>query len=250
MSKERIQKAELDGAALCSLLKRVHLKGTVEECVLNIKNGVGTIQAVDMSNSIFISCEEELGKIEDITMGLGKLSLLVQFLEGSTAVSYIIESKEKQGVWLTLKRGEFGQIKVLLIEPTQIPTVVQGNIEEIKNNMFELITEKMNISQKNVEEISNYIGMIGCATVFFKVEKGSIYVYNNPESEQQFSFKLGIVESTNEAATEVYSQYLLAVLKSLKWTEKETPTICIGKESPVIIKQNESNFWAVTPIMV
>lgn len=249
MSKVNVKRVRFNGAALCSLLKRVHLKGDIDECVLDIKDGVGYIQAVDMSNSVFVSCQETLGEIQDMSIGLGKLSLLIQFLDGSTEVSYSIETKDKEGIWLTLRKGQ-GKIKVLLIDGSMIPTVVQGDAKNIKKDMLKLTTNSFSITQTTVNSIMEYIGMIGCTSVFFKIRKGAVIICSNPSSEQQFSLTIGrLKEVKDDMSVEVYSQYLLSILKSLMWSEEEIPKVYIGNNAPVVVKQNNSNLWALTPII-
>lgn len=249
MAKETVKRVGLNGSALCSLLKRVHLRGMVEECLLEVKAGMGSINAVDMSNSIFISCEEELGEMEDTSLGLGKLALLTQFLEGSTEVTYSVESKDKEGTWLTLRKVGHGQIKVLLVEKTQIPTVVQGNAEETKKGMLKLTKDTFAIEQKAVEDLINYIGMLGAASVFIKAKRGVVTACSSPDAEQQFTLRFGKLTNTeSEISVEVYSQYLTSVLKSLTWGTGNEPIARIGNEAPLIIQQNDSNLWALTPI--
>jgi len=247
-----MSKITFNGNNLKELLQRVNLKGTIDEGVLEIKNGVGTISAVDRSNTIFVSVQGEVTQNkENVTLGIGKLSLLSNFLEGVNVDNEQgeIESDEKAAKWLTLHKLGAGKIKVLLLEKDLVTANPKGDSNDIKERLAKMATIELPLNKGKVEELIKYIGLIGCDTVLFLFDsEGNLSATNSPNSEQQFSLEL-IGTPTEPTSVEVYSQYLLSVLKTIKWSAEETPTIGLGLKVPIVIKQNENNLWALTPII-
>lgn len=245
---ENPTRAELNSSALKVLLDRVHLKGVNEECALSIKNKVGTVRAIDMSNSIFLSCREPLGSVEDIEIGLGKLSILTKYLEGGGDVVWNVSDK-----WLTLKRPGRGEIKTLLIEEGRVSTALQSDERNPEKRMLDLTPIEIPVNEMDVTNLLEYLALINCASTVFTVStKGQVSVGSNKTAEQQFSMRLGRVMDAatlpeEDLSVEVYSQYLIAVLKNLVWGN-ETPALLLGKDAPLIISQNDNNIWALTPI--
>jgi hypothetical protein len=244
MAREKSMSVEFSSSALSILLNRVHLKGLIEECVLSIKNGVGSIYAVDMSNSIFVSCSSAIGGMENMDIGLGKLSTLCKFLDDGMEVNYDITDK-----WLTLRKRGKGTFKVLLLEKEQVPTAVQENGEESTKAIKESSPAKFDLKQTVVDDLIYYITLITCSSVIFSVKNGIASVSSSKDLDQQFNMRIGTTDSKEEYTVEVYSQYLLSVLRSLTWSETEIPTANIGDKTPFVITQNEKNLWALTPIM-
>ena len=99
MTKQTSEVIVFNGGNLKALLQRVGLKGAIDECVLEIVNGAGKIMALDMSNVVLVNVEQELTANKDnLTLGLGKLGLLVGFLEGEDGIHAEITG---EGTWLT-----------------------------------------------------------------------------------------------------------------------------------------------------
>lgn len=241
-----------NGKNLKELLQRVGLRGAIEECVLEIIDGIGSVQALDNSHVVLVNAQQELSpNKETFTLGLGKLALLSGFLEGEDGIHAEIEEQKGEGTWLTLIKPNNGKIRVLLLAKGTIPTKPNGDMEEIKKNVLKTSTIHLNLEKDKVEELIKYVGLIGCPSVFFNFndETGELTVNNNPDSEQQFSFVMAKTEQIvgSSVKVEVYSQFLLLVLKTLVFAENEQPKISLGNKAPVIIHQNENNWWALTP---
>lgn len=241
------KKNVLNGHAFGTLLKRVHLGGVINECVLTVQKGWGFVQAVDMSNSVFLSCKEQVKGIDDISIGFGNLSTLTTFLSDSNEVELSIDEK-----FLSLKRPGRGRIKVLLIEEGQVPTDVRGNKTDAAETIVGLTKVSAPLKEKVVADLVSYIMMVNCNSVFFRTKGDTVYIDNGVKEEQQFSMRIGKTQSgktSEDLVVEVYSQYLLSVLRNLLWGEKEEPSILLGEKCPVVIMQNKTNLWALTPIM-
>lgn len=248
--KSGVEKTEgFNGTSFCNLLRRVHLKGLLEECVVKTDKETCSIQAVDMSNTVFVSSKEKIAGIKDFNVGLGKLSLLVNFLEEEQATQGTI----KDG-WLILKKKGHGTVKTLLLEKDQVPTAFnpenqKNPVQEIKKiTNAELVMEK-----KSVENLLYYINLMNCNTVLFKVKGSTVCVSNNKDSEQQFDLRFGVCageKGKDEYITEVFGQYLSAVLRTLTWEgDGSTPSMRLGPGAPILISQNKDNHWALTPIV-
>ena len=130
-------KSVIDGSAMGGLLLKAHLGGLLDECVLTVKDGIGSIQALEMTNTVCIFVTAPLGdSIEDMELGLSRLGVLCKFFKDvSGEVSYSIN---EEGNWMTLKRGKAGQIKTVLLVPDEVPTKIkQKPGEPIKDKLLE-----------------------------------------------------------------------------------------------------------------
>ena len=108
------------GAQLGNLLGNVHLGGVLDECVLELSKGIAKVNAIDLSNSIFLSCSEAIADIDEKQkIGIGNLAILCKYLEGAEQVSFT--AKE---AWLVVKKKGCGQIKVKLLKTDAVPTAL------------------------------------------------------------------------------------------------------------------------------
>lgn len=236
---------KVSGRGLFSLLKRVHLSGLINECVLSVEEGLAKVQAVDMSNSVFVSSKEKISGIKDMTVGVGNLPTLTSFLSDGSDVELTISEK-----YLSLRKPNRGTIRTILLVKEQVPTATQGDGEETVKKVLGFVKSTIPLSKTKVADLVEYISMVGCGSVFFRIKSGLVLADNGFTSEQQFSLRLGKVdEKSEELSVEVYSQYLLAVLKNLEWPEKNPPKLGLGGKVPLLIQQDKENLWALTPIM-
>jgi hypothetical protein len=223
---------------------RVHLGGAIQECVLEIKNKRGYIQAVDMTNTILAFCSEELSDFEDMKIGLSNLSILHRFFSGETEEKIDLQFS-KEGNHLILKKGRSGQIKLLLLVPEHVPTALEdpGAKEKLLDNDFSII----DFPAKRAEDFLYYSELIGSKSALFRINDGACYLENGKNEVNRYKLSFGKIDS-EDFSVHVYGDFLKSIVKVLSWEEKDTaPKILLAKERPVIIKQDEENMWALAP---
>lgn len=230
-----------DGAALGCLLNRVYLAGLIEECVLEIANEHGKINAVDMSNSVFLSCSEPIKGMADMKIGLGNLGILCRFFQEEGTYSFSIKEK-----WIIAKKKGHGYIRVRLLDTAQVPTVVVH--KDAKSKILGGCSASFNITQKIAEDLIYYIGLLSTGTVSFNIKDNHVFIHSNKLEEQQFNLSVGVIKA-DDIKTEVYGQHLVKIVQCLKWEKDIIPNIHLGDGAPVVIQQDEDNLWAITPIL-
>lgn len=239
-------KQGIDAAALAKLLKAVNLGGLVDECVLAVGKGVANVQAVDISNALFLSCREKVG-MEDMEIGVSKLTAVQKFLDSGG--DFTVSVKDAR---MTIKRlSPAGELKNTLLAVEQVPTAVQqqGSEKELMKNTEAVV----DVTREDVENLLYYTSLVETPSIVFVARpNGSVYVNSSPGMEQEFNFKLGVASTKPKetATSEVYTKYLLPVLRVLSWEEGEiVPQLHIGQESPVVVTVGRGYMWALTPVV-
>ena len=236
-------KSPIDGKALGSLLSRANLGGLVEECVLDVRDGVGSIQAIDMTNSVFLSCQEQLGEgLPNSKIGIGNLSVLCKFfaMDGEFSINLSDE-------WITVRRKGHGFIRLQLLKSDQVPTAVTQ--EDAEKKIIASCEVSLPFEEDSARDFEGFMGLMSCASVELRSKEGKISLSANKSEPQQFNVQLGEAKEIKDGfKVAVYGDQLLRVVKVLHWEKDHTPTIRVGEKSPLVIQQDKRNFWALTPI--
>jgi len=229
---------KIDGTALGQLLKRVHLRGLIQECVLEVKDGVASVQAVDMSNSVFLYCSEKIDGLDDIQLGLPNLNTLCRFLESTEKVSLKIKEQ-----WITLRRKGHGHLRFLMLEVEQVPTAITQKDAAKKVTKNE--GDPIKLSTKLREDYSSYMSLVKSRGIVLRKRKGSITLQSNKSDAEQFSLKVGKCDAAEDISIEVYGEHLAQVFDTIGDGDA---TLHLADDAPVIIHQGGDNFWALTPL--
>ncbi len=247
--------SELNGKKLLKLLSRIHLGGSIEECVLKFKKNAATIQAVDMTNTIFISCQEKIFQ-KDGTLGLGNLTILTKYLESMTADkcgTTAEEDKEKVDDNLEMKisknrlhlsRRNSGKFMYLLTDADLVPTAVPSDKVNFKK-FLKIKGAKFDITKEFIKEYLYYVGLIKPKSVTLSVSKnGELILTGGLSSSHQFKIK-GPKGKKSKDSIHVNTAFLTPILNALEITKKKTPALRFGDESPLVITQDDNNIWAI-----
>ncbi len=235
-----------ESVKLSKLLRRAYLGGIIEEAVVNMDDY--SIQAVDVTNSLFLKVsenakEENIGKV-----GIGNLSLVCKYLD--TFKGDVALKKANNRLVITAKGR--GELKYLLVDPDFIPTVVN------EDNTEALITPcvvKVNLSKEACSDFSTYFNLLKpkAAKIIYNEETKSVSVESGLESDHQFNLQVGPAQILGEAAVSsfsvsVFSQHLDQILGTLEWSEIEHPWILMAPEHPLLVLLNNDNIWALLPL--
>lgn len=240
---------------LLQLLTRVHLGGIVKECVLHSgDDGFCSVQAIDMTNSMFVDVGMETELVGLGQLGLGNIGMLVRFLEHNTDQEISVTMVDNNR--LELKNPTGSKLKFLLSEADMIPTVVENpNMMVELTEAYEYIVP---LEKSKVEEMLVYYGIVKPASIEFSFTKKGTIIKGGLETDHQFSIQANKPQRKDGAALgnmkavaiNVFAQHLTAVLSSLNWSEDETPQLMFagGEESkPLVIQQNADCLWALVP---
>lgn len=234
------------------LLERVHLGGIVKECVLTSgDDGFCSVQAIDMTNSLFVDVGMETELVGMGKLGLGNLAMLIRFLEYNRDCEINITMTEENRLELAALTGK---LKFLLSEADLIPTVVEN-----PNMMVELVDTYplyIVLTKETVEELMSYYNIVKPTSIMFEFRPDSTTIHGGHETDHQFSIdsdpwevREGFTVTGEPITVNVFAQYLMAILNVLSWDEEETPCILFTTEpeKPIVIQQNADCLWALVP---
>lgn len=234
------------GFVLASLLKRVHLKGIIEECVLVVKKGIASVEAIDTSNTLFVSVQEDIKADEDLTIGIGNLSTMCRYLEGSDEVSIKVTDN-----WITVSRKGFGHIRCQLLQVDEVPTAVKE--KNVVKNLLTGSTVTIPITLSHIETLSYYTSLIGSKSIVVSSGKDKgLYMHSNQSDPQQFKFKIAAMKKTADIRVEVFGDFLLSALQAISpeaFAESgKGATLGLADKRPIIINHDDKNVWALSPV--
>jgi len=231
----------MDTKALGDLLRGVHLNGLLRECVLVVKDGVGCVDAIDMSNTVFLSLSRKIKDMEDITLGIGNLPTICKVLADAGEDEVTITVK---GDWLTITRKGHGRLRSLLLEVDQVPTAVSDT--KAKDKLLKHKGVNVGISSDAMQDFVYYMGLVKSKGVVFETSKGVLYLKSKSSDQEQFRIKLGKLDT--DVSVEVNGDFLLQILQTCLQLQNELPAVYVGENKPVILRLNKKNIWALTPI--
>ena len=233
------------------LIKRASLDGNpeVEDALLVIEDGMGTIKAFDNSGGIYTHTEAPVD-LKDGEYGLGKLAPLYGYIKNN-ADKHIDIQKKKNRLIFTIKGH--GKLLYLLVEPGAIKSQPDEEKSPDPADLLEGFSYSLPLKKQVVADLKSYIEYIKPRTISITVnEKGSVTFSGGAESESKFTLKAGkLVEIDNaeegdypEEAVSILAERLSIVLKLLEW-EDDAPELLIGDEQIPVIRQNETTLWGI-----
>ncbi|KKN43510.1 hypothetical protein LCGC14_0702330 [marine sediment metagenome] len=239
------QQGEANSKELLELLGGVHLNGTIDECVLQIENGKGSIQAVDMSNSLCVCCEGTVEGLEEGRHGLINIGTICKFLDG-VGDDDKVKLSIRDGKQLSLKANK-SEIRTTLLSPDEIPTAVSKS--GIKKKLLEQAEGSFAITLASIKEVVYCHSLVPVNSAVFYENRGWLFA-RSPEGDQEFNVRLGKADNIGpETSVEVYTTYLIPILKYLLQQQEgdEKILVYMNNGKPLIISYR-NNLWAITPI--
>ena len=240
---------------LLRLLKQCHLGGALEECVLEIDDGDGTVELIDITNTITISSKIRVGsKGLDCKLGLGNLDLVIKFLSSLEDKKLTFNNEKGHVMQLGRKDGQ-RKLMYLLTRPELIIT----RIEEKYKSQFKKLEKKMEYSidleENAIRDLLSYVGMIkdkGMVLRLADVNDKHVLsvVYGNPNEHQ---FEVILDKDFDDAEDETFdiylnSEFVAKILNVIEYDEDNKPTLAFSNsELPVMVKGNNTVYF-ITPI--
>ena len=252
-----------DGATIATggllrLLRHCHLGGVLEEFVLNVEDGKGTVEAVDMTNSlIVISRQRVMGKGTDATLGLGNIDLLIRFLssmEEEKALAMKITANK-----LSITRGKgTRQLKYLLTQADLIGTrlVLDEDEEENPYDKFDSMMQyAVTLGEDFIKDFLSYIGILATKDVVLKYDGGMrfqvTFVCGGAEDHQAELVLQSEVEGgedeDEEFELQLNGEHLARIFNVIEYDEAEPPILKFAEDKPMMINIDNTT-WALMPI--
>lgn len=252
--KKEQEKTVIKAFVLKRFLERIYLGGLVEECVINVDtDGVLFSQCVDMTNILFLYCQEDkISGIGEGVFGIGDLVLLCKYLENIGDAEVSLKITDDRLVFVNEKYG--GQFSFLLSAEEVIPTNITDDdaIDKLTKNI--LFTVPLTpVFQK---DYLMYLSLINVPTVFVEVSAaGLMKISGGRESDHQFELKVGKVKAEKKAKSiqvKIPTQHLTSVMKVLDFDDEDNlPTMGIADlefGTPLVIEQDKDNVWIINPL--
>lgn len=234
---------------LSRFLNKIHLDGKLNECVIkSVGNGV-LVDALDPTNIVFMSLQSDIDLSAVGDLGIGEINLMYKYLMGSST-----EEMEllKRGNKLSSSRGKV-KLNYLLTDPRLIATNVEesGKIKELSKNCDIGFV----LNKETSGEFLYFIDLLKSKTCFVKFEDGLVYLTGGLEHEHTFDLEVGkptVGSTTKTLSFPYFSEYVVAILKSLDYDEENLPVMMFNSDNtefPMIIIEG-NNYWAVHPLQI
>jgi len=233
-----------------NFLSSVYLGDIIEECVLvEGVNGLNSIQAVDLTNSVFLNVSIQTALKGFKAVGLGDLSVLCKYLSSVGENEILIGVEENR---MILKCGGTS-FKVLLAQPDLIPTAVPE--EGLVEKFLEATSYKIPITADVVRKFAQFMSLLnpGSVDLVFSKAKMEVFLNSTLMTEHQFEILVGKAtcseKEINDFSSRIYAKNLGRVFDQLNFStgDKAEATMHFAEGSPVIIKQ-DTFVWALSTI--
>jgi len=241
---------------LLGMLKDCHLAGVMEECVLDISAGQGSIEAVDITNSLMVITKSKItSKSISGSFGLGNLELLIKFLSMNNDKKMNVKNTSRQ---MNIKRID-GQRKLnyLLTDPELIATRliddddVDKPVDPLKK-LSGLMKYKVIISEKIIKDFLSYIGMLKDKDITIEFDgKKYITVVCGGENDHQLRLKSKAKvkgKSKKAFGFKLNGEHLAHIFNVIEYDAEDPPVMRFAKKKPTMITR-KSTAWALMPVV-
>jgi len=233
---------------LSRVLDNVFLGGIIDECVIKVEDDKAIIQAMDLTDSVYVQTEADLD-FEDCKLGLADLTRFTKYLSSIKDVDVTLTLKD---VRLTLKPKGGGRVSYLLSEADLIPSYdyeweEEGAGDLVKDELTNF-DKPMLLKEDTINEFLSLMRLFGTNSVHLKVDsKGTVYIHAGPETGHQFDVKIGKIKNVDSCEIKMYGDNIVAVLSVLDYTENPKMYISAEEDSPIVITTTSTG-WVLRPM--
>jgi len=244
------KKKQIVTKTMLSILKQTYLGATINECVISIEKGKGTIEAVDITNTlVFISTASVASKKVSCAIGLGNIEMIIKFL--STMTDSKLHFKLTDDRMLISRKDKRRRLDYLLTQPSLIGTRLRLDDEDEDVEPLEAylntIEVRAELNESFVKDIGSYLSTLKTKSLSIKVKDKDVAFTLGPKTEHQFKLSLPLMDSKdNDFSLKINGEYLAKILSSVEFDEDNVPTIGFSEEGPVVV-ECDSSMWAITP---
>lgn len=239
----------VDQSALCALLRRVFLAGTIPEVLLVVSGKIATIQAIDPGSTVYVSTSEriqskkESDSIPDCKLGIMDVSAFMRVLAFSGNVAISITEKTVS-IRCSISKARSHTVRFRLIDAKNITTAVEdsaGSTTKLEKQTPIVIP----LTQEIVDDILLATNLVPVSSLTFAVEDGVLKLSTPKEGDSSFACNLGKVEVKSHVGVSVYPKQFLEALRIADIATGAS--IRIGDKAPLVLQQ-KGCVWAFTPV--
>jgi len=253
MKKKKKKKSIVKTKKLLSMLKKVHLGGIFDECILKIKKGKGEIIAVDITNSMIVMANGSImsGGVSGV-FGLGNLELLVKFL--SSIEEEKVPFKSSRNYFTIRRTDNKRRLDYLLTQTELIATRFDEEDEEETpyNKLNKMMKQSINLNGSFAKDFLTYIGLLKTkqVTMMYDGSENVSFICGSSEGhkfEIQPDSKVE-QEDGKEFQIKINGEHLSRILSAIDFDEEELPVLSFAKNKPIMIEEG-SIAWVLVPII-
>lgn len=235
---------------LAKVLKECHLNGLIEECLLVIKKGKGSIEAVDPTNSLIAIIKGERVASKDVssTLGLGDLALLIKFLSPITDKELSFDDTDEGRLTLRCK-DKRKKLMYLLTEPELIPTRLAE--EESKTELIDDIIEKseeVELEEGPIRDFLSNITLLKTDTVRLYGKEDLVMFECGESTGHMIEIVIAKMTTFNKIEVRLSGDHLAKIFNTIDFDGKVEPKLYFSKGASAVIVKNGKTLWALLPI--
>ena len=232
-----------------NFLRRIHLGGNLEECVIKITNGIAEVAAVDISNSLYLHCQEDIPIIGNHEVGITDLGIMCKLFSNEDRKISMGFEKNK----LIVSYQKHGTIRLALADPDTIPTTVvtEDGVRMYKTyqKIIKDVVNEVKITKEVVNDYKHISTLLKTKGVVIKVNNGKVFLTSAPLEANTFKITVGNTEFKGSLSKELYSKYFTSIMDILDFENPDVvPKILFSeKTEPIVICQDKYNLWSLLP---
>jgi hypothetical protein len=235
---------------MTQLVKKVHLGGAINECVLKVTKGIAVVEAIDITNSIVVLERRKIGEKDlSFEVGLGNLEILWKFLASVEDKELIVKNKE--GRMLIGNKRWARKIDYLTTIPELISTRLPPATKQNPREKFkEMPAVHLSLDGELVKDVMGYLGALKIRVATIQIGKGKAKFILGTATDHRFEAYIAKVknEKLDGFKMKVNGDFLIKILSVLDFSnEEELPTIGIAENSPLVL-ENGNTIWALVPL--
>lgn len=251
---KKTQYHTIKSSSLLLLLKNVFLGGLLEECLMEVKNGVAKIEAIDITSSVIVIGSAKIIKDKDFnfSFGLGNIELLIKFLSSIEDNKIMLSVKEN--IMTIKKKDNLRKLNYLLTNQELISTKLEENEDEDKTPYIKKIIKALHnnipLSKEFIKDYMSFVGMLknkNTSLNFDGEETVSFTCGINEDNTFELKLKDKVVKEkkNREAFTiKINGEYLSKVFNAIDFDDEEPAVLRFAKNKPIMI-ENKSMYWTL-----
>ncbi|RLI66859.1 MAG: hypothetical protein DRO67_00350 [Candidatus Asgardarchaeum californiense] len=232
---------------LSAMFTDVSLNKTITECVVNVKDEIATVYALDLTESVFVQTSTDLQGVEDCQFGIGSLDVFVRYLNMIRGSSIKVSIDDSRLI-IVPKKGR--KLSYLLAEPDLIVTYEDSFLEQgdvIQGEFSDYDYGKgIDLKQEEVKDLLGIISLFDPNSISLRVNsKGKLTIHTGNETQHQSDISFGKT-SCKECEHKLYSEYFASILSIIKFEHNPKMFISNEEGSSVIITTDNTG-WILQP---
>jgi len=241
-------------------LEGVYLGGVLNECLVRVKKGKGTVEAIDITNSTIIVGEKKIlsGDI-NADFGLGNIELLIKFLSSAQDESVSFKQKGNYLLFGVKSKKSHKKLEYLLTQPDLIATRFnlsqneKGKNKNPINKILESLEYSTSFPASFIKDHCSYMSLLKN-----QVTNGIVSILCDEDGEIEFVYgekndhmlKLSLDSEMDEGEDleiKINGEHLAKIFMAIEYSQDDQPTIHFSNNQPVVVKAGKMG-WALVPI--